>query len=158
VKSIRVIGIGNPFRGDDGVGISVVRHLQNRSLSGKITLLEQGGEATALLEQLDGAEAVILVDAVQSGAAPGTVHRFDAAEQPLPSGVLRCSTHNFSVHEALEMARALDRLPQRVTVYGIEGDSFDPGEGLSPEVQRGVVTAAEQIILELNRWRDPSHA
>ncbi len=143
-----VIGVGNPYRRDDAVGREVVRRLRRRALSG-VRLVEQDGEGTALLEVWEGADLVILVDAVASGAAPGTVHRFDAAEGPLPATLARGSTHAMGVAEAVELARALGQLPRRLLVYGIEGEHFSPGVGLSARVREAVDRVVASILQDL---------
>ena len=76
---------------------------------------------------------------------PGTVHRFDAAAAPLPAAAVRSGTHAFGVADAVELARALGRLPARLDVYAIEGGSFAAGDGLTPAVARAVVTLAERL-------------
>jgi hydrogenase maturation protease len=145
---IIVIGIGNEFRGDDAAGLLVVRRLKKKQPEG-VDFQEQSGEATALMETMSQAGTVILVDAVQSGMAAGQIHRYDASEQSMPAQFLRCSTHNFSVHDAIEMARALGKLPSLLMVYGIEGSRFEPGAELSSEVQSAVMEAAQRIYEEL---------
>jgi hydrogenase maturation protease len=147
-EKIIVIGIGNEFRGDDAAGLLVVRRLREKPSAG-VEILEQSGEATTLMDTMTQAGTVILVDAVQSGAKAGQIHRYEASEQSMPAQFLRCSTHNFSVHDAIEMARALGKLPSRLMVYGIEGLHFEPGVDLSPAVQTAVVKAALRINEEL---------
>ena len=151
-EKIIVIGIGNEFRGDDNAGLLVVRRLKEKPPTG-VEFGEQTGEATALMDAMSEAGIVILVDAVQSGAEAGTIHRYDASEQALPAQFLRCSTHNFSVHDAIEMARALEKLPQRLMVYGIEGSHFEHGAELSPAVQSAVVKVAQRIKDELENLK-----
>ena len=75
------------------------------------------------------------MDAVSTGAEPGTLHRFDATAEPLPAELFRSSTHALGVADAVELARELDRLPARLAVYGIEGENFETGEGLTPAVE-----------------------
>jgi hydrogenase maturation protease len=150
---ILVLGIGNAYRGDDAAGLHAARRLMQLALP-DVTVREQGGEGTALMEALDGPEAAILIDAVESGAAPGTVHRWDVSAEGLHAQFLRCSTHNFSVHDAVEMARALGKLPARVLVFGIEGKDFEPGAGLSPEVEsalEGVIAQVQEAIQFLRK-------
>ena len=147
-RKIIVIGIGNEFRGDDAAGLLVVRRLKEKPPAG-VAFGEQSGEATALMDAMSQAGTVLLVDAVQSGAEAGQIHRYDASEQAMPAQFLRCSTHNFSVHDAIEMARALGNLPPRLIVYGIEGIHFEPGAELSSAVQSAVAEAAQQIDEEL---------
>jgi hydrogenase maturation protease len=81
---------------------------------------------------------VILIDAVSSGGRPGSIYRFDAHKQPLPSRFFHYSTHAFGVAEAVELAKTLGQLPQSLIVYGIEGKCFDVGVGLTGEVENAI--------------------
>jgi hydrogenase maturation protease len=148
VPEIMIIGVGNAFRGDDGLGLAVARRLRELALPG-VTVLEQSGEGAALVESWGEAGRVIVVDAVASGGEPGTIHRFEAAGQPLPALFSGGSTHPFGLTEALELARQLDRLPPSLVIYGIEGKSFDLGTGLSREVKAAVEIVAERMTEEL---------
>ena len=145
---LRVLGIGNAARRDDGVGVWVAQVLATR-LGDDADVRVLGDDGFALLDALADVEAAILVDAVQSGAAPGTVHRFDAATQALPPALLRCSTHLLGVAEAVELARALNQLPARLAVYGIEGADFGLGQGLSGAVATAAAGLVEELVTEL---------
>jgi len=147
-----VIGIGNTMRRDDGAGHAVVRAI--RASAPDVPVLLAGGDGAALLEAWRGAQLVIVVDAIRSGAAPGTVHRFDAAVSPLPRTLSSTSTHVFGLPDAVELSRTLGTLPQRLIVYGIEGAEFAAGEGLSAQVQDAVPRAAAGVLAELER-HDP---
>jgi hydrogenase maturation protease len=137
---LRLIGVGNRWRGDDAAGLVVAARVRARLPRG-IAVIEDRGEPLELIEACEGAQAAWLVDAVCSGAPPGTLHRFDAGERALPAGLFRVSTHRFGLADALELARALGRLPPRVVVYGIEGSRFAPGRPMSP----AVAAAAERL-------------
>jgi hydrogenase maturation protease len=142
-----IIGIGNEYRGDDAVGLIVARRLKVL-LGESVTVLEQSGDGAALMEYWRGAEAVIIIDAAMSGAAPGTIRRFDASAQPIPKDAFRCSTHAFGVAEAIELSRALTQLPRSLIVYGIEGKNFAVGVGLSPEVEKAVGEMVNRTFTE----------
>jgi len=146
--NIVVIGVGNQYRSDDGVGIVVARRLRERFLT-RITVLEESGEGAALIDSWRGATWLMLVDAVRSGAPPGTIHRLDARAAPVPAGFFHYSTHAFSVAEAIELARSLDQLPPHVIVYGIEGDNFAAGVGLSHAVEQAVEAVVERAADEV---------
>lgn len=146
-----IIGIGNEYRSDDAAGLLVARRLLQQTRD-NVTLIEHSGEGAALMETWRSADAVILIDAVNSGAEAGTIHRLEAHAQPIPLRFFRYSTHAFSVAEAIELARALGELPRRLIVYGIEGKNFKAGEGLSGEVEIAVGDAVERVIRELARW------
>jgi len=146
-SSILIIGIGNVFRGDDGVGILTARKIRERKLSG-IQTIEESGEGTSLIDAWKDRGTVIIIDAVSSGTKPGTIHSFDAAAQQIPTRFFHYSTHAFSLAEAIELARVLNRLPERLFVYGIEGKNFDAGSGLSPEVKKAGNEVLTRILRE----------
>jgi hydrogenase maturation protease len=141
-----IIGCGNSDRGDDGAGILVVRRLRQLGLDA----LEHSGDGLALMELWNIDDEVILVDAMQSGANPGTVSTWDPITHPLCAESYRCSTHAFGPREAIELARALDRLPARIQIYGIEAASFEPGEAPCREVLEAVERVAGEIALTLS--------
>jgi hydrogenase maturation protease len=144
------VGIGNAWRNDDRAGLAVARRLAG-TLPEEVALLEREGEPTSLMDSWEGAEAVWLVDAVSSGAEPGTVHRHDAGTKELPAQLFRTSTHHFGLAEAVELARAVGRLPRTVIVYGIEGANFETGETLSPKVEAAAERVAEAVRKEVAR-------
>jgi hydrogenase maturation protease len=107
------------------------------------------GEPIALIDWWRGCDRLIVVDAMQSGAPAGTVRRVAAHDEPLPPELARPSTHLIGVAEAIELARVLGRLPERVDVYAIEGGSFEAGAGLSAPVAEAVERVAAAIAEEL---------
>jgi hydrogenase maturation protease len=141
-----VIGVGNAYRGDDAVGLLVARRLCDRGLEAT----EQEGEPVALIDAFAGRDTVVLVDAVRSGSAPGTVHRVDVSDRSLPTALLgSTSTHAIGLGEAIELARALGRLPRRIVVFGVEGARFGAGAALSPDVAAAVPGLVESVAAEL---------
>lgn len=143
-----VVGVGNALRGDDAVGIVVAERLRGL-VPADVDVVECEQEPSRLLDAWGNADVALVVDACASSEPPGTVHRFDASGDPLPARVFRSSTHAFGVGDAVELARALERLPQRVVIYGIEGGQFAAGAPLSPEVESAVEQVAEEVIREL---------
>jgi hydrogenase maturation protease len=146
-----VIGIGNPDRGDDAVGRIVARLLRDRD----VQAVEHAGEATALLTALQGVDQAWLIDATQSGAPPGTIHRIDCAKDSIPP-CNAISSHGFGAAEAIELARALGTLPPHCIVYAIEAADFKVGAALSPAVTRAAHEVAERILAEWTTQPPPS--
>ncbi len=144
MSSVLAIGIGNAWRRDDGVGPFIAARLAALDLPG-LAVSEASGEGAALIESMSDAPQVWLFDAVASGAVPGTVHRIDAAATPVPRGFFSYSTHAFSVAEAIELARALGRLPAACRLYGIEGADFSSGQGLSAPVAAAAETVVDEV-------------
>ena len=143
-----VLGLGNRLRGDDGAGDEVMNLLEERRIEG-VEVRRLGGEAVDLMEAWEGKAKVIVVDAVRSGAPAGTLHRFQVDRDPVPLQLFGKSTHTFSVAEAIELARALGKLPSCLTLYGLEGTSFGIGEPVSPSVQSALPHLLEQIINDI---------
>jgi hydrogenase maturation protease len=147
---ILIVGIGNIFRGDDAVGLAAARLFQEMQLPG-VKVLELDGDLTGLLDEWQGVRKVIVIDAVTSKAAPGTIFRFKAHEEPLPQKMFAtcCSCHAFGVAQQIEIARSLNQLPPCLIVYGIEGKDFTLGSKLSPEVQQALPRVVEQVRQDL---------
>ena len=143
-----VIGVGNEDRGDDGVGLVVARRLSVRAPS-HVRVVELGSEGSALLEVWRDADTAMVIDAMQSGAAPGTVRRFEAQEHPLPAALFHHSTHTLGVAQHIELARALRQLPKRLVVYAIEGRQYAMGRALTPAVARAAGCVVEQVVQEI---------
>jgi len=147
---LKVVGIGNAWRSDDAVGLVVARRLRE-VLPESVEVLEREGEPTGLIETWADAEALWLVDAVSSGIRPGTVHRLDASHAELPAQFAGGSTHHLSLGEAVAMARALGRLPKHVVVFGVEGQKFEVGRQLTPEVAAAVPVVVAAVRGEVQR-------
>jgi hydrogenase maturation protease len=140
-----VIGVGNDLRGDDGAGLLVARKLVGTC--GDVRVVECEGEPVAMLDLWGDCERAIIVDATQSRGAPGTIRRIAAHAGPLPPGLAGTSTHLLGVADAVELARALGRLPATTIVYGIEGAAFETGAGISEVVE----VAAERVAAAIRR-------
>jgi len=100
------------------------------------------GEPVGLIEEWTGTDAVIVVDAVASGAPPGTIHRLDPLAEPIPAALSHGSTHAFGLADTIELARELDRLPRQLEVLGIDGTRFTAGK-------EPVRAAVEEVSQEL---------
>lgn len=133
------------MRGDDGIGAAVVEVLCEHG----IDAIAFDGDGAELLDAWQGYETVVLIDAMVSGAEPGTVRRFNVLDAPLPQDVMRSSSHQFGLAQAVEMARLLDCLPPHMIVFGVEGECFDYGEGLTPRVAQEVKGLVGKVQAEL---------
>lgn len=146
-----VIGVGNRFGRDDGVGPAVIDRV--RQLCPDTPAVEADGEPARLVEAWDNADLVILVDAVRSGAPPGTCHRLvvESGEKTTELGGFGSTTssHGAGVAEAWALGAALGRTPRRLVVLGVEGGCFEPGHGLSDAVARTVAEAARSVQDEI---------
>ena len=137
-----VIGLGNEFRRDDAIGLIAARRLREQGIAAQ----EHEGDLAGLIDQWKSAEGLILIDAVKSGAIPGTVHRRDVSATPLDREVFKSSTHALGLADAVELSRMLGTLPSRVLVFGVEVRDVSAGVGLSLEVERALPGLLEEVL------------
>lgn len=150
-RPILVLGIGNVLLGDDGIGVHVVGAIERLAERGSVALpagarLVDGGTlGLALLPLVSTARAVVLVDAVELGRAPGTVAVLDGDALgtvtagrvvPLPVGVA----------DIIAATRLTDRAPERLVLVGIQPGEIRPGIELSAPVQAALPAAAEAVL------------
>ena len=135
---MRIICCGTPFRADDAAGFLVAERLQQLGIEARMCV----GDGTDLLQAREGAEEVLLVNAVLSGARAGTIYEWHNCAQ----FQLNCaSSHALGVAEGIALARALGRLPERLHIYSIEAKTFEIRDETSVEIMRAADELARRI-------------
>jgi hydrogenase maturation protease len=148
----RVIGLGNALRGDDAAGLLAAEAVREQAPGMEVVIAPRDG--AALVEAMDGADAVVIIDAVAGGGHAGEIVRLDAAAGPIPRVSGDVSGHGLGAADAVELARALGRLPPRVVVYGVRGERFSLGAAPCA----AVVAAARRVAAEIVQapaWQTP---
>jgi len=149
-----VVGLGNPDRGDDAVGPVIASGIAGLEIPGVDVVAQE--DPTGLLDVWGAYPAVVVVDAILTGARPGTVLTMEAGAG---AGVLadqawartgRGGTHAFGIAAAIELGRALGRLPHRVVLVGVEVARVEHGPGLSREVA-GVLDRVQDVVVAVLR-------
>lgn len=156
--SVVVIGVGNPFRRDDGFGLAVLERLWDRQREGDpvlagIEVAEESGEPVALISRWSGHAAAILIDAVTSDEQPGHLHRIECADGNWDVGRAsrQASTHGLGVSEAVALGRVLGKLPGRLVIIGVETGNVDQGSGLTEAVAKAIAPAEAAVVAELEK-------
>jgi hydrogenase maturation protease len=146
---ILVAGVGNVLRGDDGFGPAVVERLT--ALPEGVEVVETGIGGVALLQELmAGCDGLVLVDAVDQGAPPGTVF---ALEPDVGDAVHVADVHLANPERVLAMAKTMGCLPERVLIVGCQPAGTDElGAGLSPVVERAVAAAVARVEATIMEW------
>jgi hydrogenase maturation protease len=143
-----VIGIGNGFRRDDGVGLAVADEVAKRDIPG-VRVVTVVGEPSGILDAWTDAGLAVVVDAAMGeGLSPGRIRRWTPGEAA-ESGVV--SSHAIGLPEAYALGEALGRLPDRLVVLGVEVVDVNYGVGLTPAVAAAVPAAVESVLAELIR-------
>ncbi|GAA2145272.1 hydrogenase maturation protease [Nocardioides koreensis] len=146
--SALVVGIGNRSRGDDGVGPLVAARVAELGLPGVEVVTYD--EPLALVEHLAGHDDVVVVDAARSrGGRPGAVRVVRVGAAPLPRDAAALGSHGLGVADAVELARALGRLPRRLTLVGVEALVIELGAPLSEPVRDGLDAAVDAVVAAL---------
>ena len=149
-----VVGLGSPDRGDDAVGPVVAGRIATLRLPG--VRVVKWEDPTSLIDLWTGHDLVVVIDAVCSGQTPGTLAILESGEaaERLPdaawAGTGRGGTHAFGLAAAIELARALHRLPGRVVLIGIEAGGLGHGEPLSAPVAAAVDAASHAVVALLS--------
>ncbi|GAA4659424.1 hydrogenase maturation protease [Amycolatopsis dongchuanensis] len=142
-----LIGVGNEYRHDDGVGPAVVAEVAARNLPG-VRAVVSDGEPASLLEAWTGAALAVVVDAVLcEPATPGRLWR--STVDALPGGTGVASSHALGIPEALLLGQTLGRVPGRLVVFAVEAADLGLGVGLSPVVQATVPVVVDAVLAEL---------
>jgi hydrogenase maturation protease len=142
-----VIGIGNPFRNDDGIGPAVAARIEEQRPPG-VRVIISDGEPSGLLEAWDGADLAVVVDAIHRvPASPGSIHRLTAGQ--LETGGTAASSHGLGVPDALRLGRALGRLPRRVVIFAVEAADTGAGTELSPPAAAALPEVVAAVMAEL---------
>lgn len=140
-----VIGVGNPYRRDDGVGPGVISLLRVRQLPG-VELAESDGELGMLIDLWAGARLAVVVDAVRTRPCrPGRIHRLSAHHPSMAGATAATSSHRVELSAAVRLAKVLDRMPRRLLLFAVEVCDTGCGVGLTPAVAAAAETIAGEV-------------
>jgi len=151
-KRTVVLGLGNPLMGDDGFGLAALETLERRWVSHPdVELVDGGTWGLALLPVVEGADRLLLLDAIECGASPGTVVRLDGDR--IPSYFMtKVSPHQVDMREILALAALRGRAPTEVVAIGAQPAVVDLQDGLSPALEPAVETVADTAAALLAEW------
>lgn len=150
--SILVLGLGNLVMTDDALGSRSVQELEKRyRFPERVTLLDGGTLGLDLLPRLEGIDQLLVIDALQMGAEPGSVFRLAGEEVPR-AFANKLSVHQMGLQDLLAVAELQGHLPPQLVVWGAQSESIEMGM----EMTAAVVAAMEQVVAgvvrELSDW------
>lgn len=146
-----VVAVGNPIMGDDGIGAQVVETLEASTVSERsdVTLANGGTTAFFALEAMSGCDRAIVVDAISTGAEPGTIHTFRYVDGAFADDVPEMTMHDFSFAEALQAGRDAYEIPEEVLIFGVEPKRIEMSMELSEPIEQTVPDLVDLIHDEL---------
>ena len=144
-----IVGVGNILLKDEGIGVHVVRALQEMSLAspdGDVEVID-GGTSPAALDRAEVADKLIIVDAARGGGEPGTIYRFrpgDVSEEPK----LLTSLHDLGILDTLRIMESVGKLPQETIIIAVEPAEVDWGLELTPTLKEKLPDIVRRVVEE----------
>jgi hydrogenase maturation protease len=146
------LGIGNLIMSDDGVGVKVVQRLrENYRFPPEVTVVDGGTLGLDLLPMLEGVDKLLVVDAVETGEAPGTIVRLSGADIPIVLKT-KLSPHQMGLQDLLLVAELMGCLPREMVLLGIQPEQITMGLELSPALAAQFDILVNKVLLEMERW------
>ncbi len=150
-----VIGLGNPLMADDGVGLRALARLEETwVVPPEVELVDGGTWGMNLLHQLEEAEAVLFLDAINARQAPGTEITLERADLPRYFS-LKLSPHQIDLREVLALMELRGTLPQRIVALGLQPDLIEMSTSLSPLLESRIDALVERAVARLDAWGHP---
>ncbi len=146
-----VIGLGNPLRGDDGVGVRVAQMLAAQTLPPGVEVVDGGTQGLGIVNLMEKRQRVILVDAADVGQPPGRFVRFTLDEARLLGDGRQLSVHAAGLRDALLLAQTLKMLPDEVVIFGVQPANLAWDNALSPQVEATLPNLIAAILAELEK-------
>lgn len=148
-----VLGVGNVLLADEGAGVHAMRYLERHYALADTTCLDAGTLSFTLAADIAEAENLIVFDAAQLDAPPGSIRVFadSAVDEFLGSG--RCSVHEVGFADLMDIARLEGYLPRRYALIGIQPETLGWGDRPSETVRRALPRAAANAAALINAWR-----
>jgi len=146
-----VIGLGNPLRGDDGVGVRVAQMLAEQTLPLDVEVVDGGTQGLGIVNLMEGRQRVILVDAADVGRSPGRFVRFTLDEARLLGDDRQLSVHAAGLRDALLLAQSLKMLPDEVVIFGVQPANLAWDNALSSQVEVILPDLVAAILAELEK-------
>jgi len=151
-----VVGLGNLVHADDGVGVHAIQLLMGDDrVPSNVVLMDGGTQGLSLLPYLSGSERLLVIDAIDVGAAPGTLLRLEGkACESLPG---KPSVHQLGFADMMIALRLLGGAPEQVVVLGVQPLSTDWSAELTPPVQAALESLPGLVIAQLESWAAMPH-
>ena len=144
-----VIGLGNSLRGDDGVGVCVAQILAAQALPDDVEVVDGGTQGLGIVNLMEGRQRVILVDAADVGIDSGEFVRFTLDEARLLGDDRHLSVHAAGLRDALLLAQALEVLPDKVVIFGVQPANLEWDSTLSPQVEAALPSLVAAVLAEV---------
>lgn len=155
---LRVIGLGNILRGDDGIGPVVIEELENADISSHLQLCDAGSDGFTILDHLLGTDPILIIDCTRMGKDPGTVQKIKITDKELLPDTVGMSLHGYSLAEVWQIARSIGA-ESELAIIGVEPENIQFNSGLSEVVKKSIPTIIKIVEEEAEKYakKDSHH-
>ncbi len=152
-KAVTVLGVGNLLRTDEGVGVHALRALgrRHREDMPDVEFLDGGTLGLNLLPFIEDAASLLVLDAVDSNAPPGSIIELGGDSIPQFAGI-KLSEHQVTLQEVLGLARIRGRFPRRMMLIGMQPADLATGDTLSPVAAAALPEMLERAEAVMRAW------
>jgi hydrogenase maturation protease len=151
-RRVTVIGLGNPLMGDDGLGVIAVQRLRDEwDFPPSVELIDGGTWGMRLLPEIEDAESLLLIDAINFDMPPGTDIELDRDEIPR-AFALKVSPHQIDIAEVLALGELRNRLPDKMVALGLQPERIEFGAPLSRRVAERMDSLVANVVYQLKLW------
>ena len=141
-----ILALGNPLRGDDGIGVAVLDSLKQYDLPAHITLLDGGTPGLEIALLLKDCERAIIIDAAEMDREPGQWMCISSDYAEFNTDDLHGTIHGAGLAEALALGEALKILPDEILIYGVQPEAIGWEPGLSIPVKKAIPSVCAAIL------------
>jgi len=150
-KRIIVLGVGNELLSDEGIGIHVVKEIQQKNIfPSEVEVMEGGTDGFGLINIIADTDRLIVIDSIKGGSMPGTIYKFDIEDAPSTPDIFKTSVHQIGILEVINLSSLIGKTP-KTTVIGIEPRSVSTGMELSEDVREKIPRVIELVKEEVEK-------
>ena len=151
MKKKAVIGIGNPLRSDDGIGITLIEKLrhQKETLPSGLDLIDGGTGGMNLVHILEKYDEVLVVDAVDFGLTPGDIKVFNILDVKSDKSSIVFSTHEDDLLKIVKLSKELKKCPENIIIFGIQPKNVSFGQKMTEEINNSVDFIFKELEKEI---------
>ncbi|MDP3012661.1 MAG: HyaD/HybD family hydrogenase maturation endopeptidase [Candidatus Subteraquimicrobiales bacterium] len=148
-KQIVVLGVGNILLKDEGIGVHVVKEMENLNFPENVRLLDGGTLGIDLLNLIEGADKLVIIDCVKAEAEPGAIFRFRPEDIETKTKAPKASLHQVDLYEALKIAKLMEEYPETI-IIGVQPKVIGWGMDLSEELKKKIPEIIKHVLKEIS--------
>jgi hydrogenase maturation protease len=150
MNRIGVIGVGNPLRGDDGIGVLLMEELTRKKIEG-VEFIDGGTGGINLIHDLAKFDLVVILDAVDFGGECGETRIFSVDDVLRDTEKIRFCTHENDLFNVIKISKKLGEAPDEIFIFGVQPKDFSPKMEISQELRQSMDRILDEFYDEIQK-------